>query len=253
MLTTGQDTQQMINSAQAQDRYNKSWSEQQAQNQMQFQTQSNAKAMAFSAAEAQKNREFQQYNSDTAHQREVKDLIKAGLNPVLSSKYGGASSPAGNSAQGVSSSGAKGDTDGSMVNMFSGMMNAIIGQATALQTTSMNNQTSLETMRMQNQISEMIAKIGASAQLGTANINASSNQYMQRQLQSFEEMMKQKYPQTVTGGVSSMIQNMIDAFNNGSPSSSKTNSETSKIISHMQESFKNPDYGIFNKFFKKDK
>ena len=41
---------------------------------------------------------FQQDMSGTAHQREVKDLVAAGLNPMLSSRYGGASTPAGASA-----------------------------------------------------------------------------------------------------------------------------------------------------------
>jgi len=48
-----------------------------------------------SAAQAEKQMSFQERMSSTAHQREVKDLIAAGLNPMLSAKLGGASSPAG--------------------------------------------------------------------------------------------------------------------------------------------------------------
>jgi len=48
-----------------------------------------------SAKAAQAQMDFQERMSNTAHQREIKDLEAAGLNPILSAKLGGASSPGG--------------------------------------------------------------------------------------------------------------------------------------------------------------
>lgn len=52
----------------------------------------------WSAAQAQAQMDFQERMSNTAHQREIADLKAAGLNPVLSARLGGASTPSGSAA-----------------------------------------------------------------------------------------------------------------------------------------------------------
>lgn len=121
-----------------------------------WQEQQNKIAMDFSAEQAAINRDWQKMMSDTAHQREVADMIRAGINPVLSVMGGnGATVTSGATASGVTSSGAMSQSDksfaGSMSNLFGSFISALMQQQSSLvsavtnmATTEKNNQTSKE-------------------------------------------------------------------------------------------------------------
>lgn len=80
---------------------------------------------SWSAEQAQKQMDFQERMSNTAHQREIADLKAAGLNPVLSARLGGASTPSGASAT------ADGSILNAMVQMFDKMLDQQLVSAVA--------------------------------------------------------------------------------------------------------------------------
>lgn len=157
---------------------NSAASAEQARLQREWQEAQNAKAMEFSAQEAAKNRDWQAMMSNTAHQREVNDLMAAGLNPVLSAMNGnGAAVGSGATASGVTSAGAKGEVDTSASGAIANLLGSIFVAQVQLQAASINARTQEAIADKYTAMERIVAGITAGATRYSADQYSSASRY----------------------------------------------------------------------------
>lgn len=218
---------------------NSALSAQMAAEQRDWQERQNKLAMEFNSAEAAKSRDWQAMMSNTAHQREVRDLKAAGLNPVLSAMGGnGAAVTSGATASGVTSSGAKGEVDTSANAALVQILASVLSAQTQLQTANVNARTQEAVADKYTAMEHIVAQISAEAskygaQLGYAGSKYASdtNRYATDQNIAnpnniyglFREMVKgatgADSAKSVSSGITSAIKNWLYKVANPAPKS----------------------------------
>lgn len=128
---------------------------------------------SFNAQQVQNQMDFQERMSNTSHQREVKDLIAAGLNPVLSAN-GGASTPSGSSAT------ADNSTAALKAQMYMQQLNAGVQLAVNRQ----NVESAQKIAKWQNDLNRELSYASLENQTDIANISAAASMYGAQQAAS---------------------------------------------------------------------
>lgn len=156
---------------------NNAWSAQQAQRQMDFQADQAKLLREFNSGEAEKDRLWQQYMSDTAHQREVKDLAAAGLNPVLAANSGAAVTSGATAAGYSPPQGAKGDTDMSGSSALASIFGSLLQAQTTLTSQALSAQNNLAVAEKYTSMQQSVANIQRQTALDTSSISAMASRY----------------------------------------------------------------------------
>lgn len=153
-------------------------SAQQAKQLREWQEEQYSTMRRYNSREAQKNRDWQERMSSTAHQREVRDLIAAGLNPVLSVTGGsGAAVTSGAMASSSAPSGAMGNVDTGSTGAIAGLFGSLLSSLLSLESTRVSAQSNQAIADKYTAMSKYTSELQSQTQLTTANIQAMAQKY----------------------------------------------------------------------------
>lgn len=128
--------------------------------------------MRFNAEQSALSRTWQENMSNTAHQREVKDLIAAGLNPILSTGGQGASTPSGATAVG-----SKGSVDESYGQALAGFLTSMVNSATQVETARLSADALIQSSANSANATRYAADMSSAANRYSADRSAAASMY----------------------------------------------------------------------------